>query len=103
VHKGDVHDYLGIDMDFSEAGKVKMSMIKHLQKVFDDFPEEIGRAASSPASDHLFQVRDPAETEKLGKFLSKERKKDFHHSVAQLLFVSTRVRRDIPYNQSEEA
>jgi hypothetical protein len=95
VHKGDVHDYLGIDMDFSETGKVKMSMIKHLQKVFDDFPEEIGRAASSPASDHLFQVRDPAETEKLGKFLSKERKKDFHHSVAQLLFVSTRVRRDI--------
>jgi hypothetical protein len=72
-----------------------MSMIKHLQKVFEDFPEEIGRAASSPASDHLFQVRDPEEAEKLGKLLSKERAKSFHHSVAQLLFVSTRVRRDI--------
>jgi hypothetical protein len=66
-------------------------MIKHLEKVFEDFPEEIGRAASTPASDHLFQVRDPEETEKQGKFLDTKRKKDFHHSVAQLLFVSTRV------------
>ena len=35
------------------------------------------------------------EVEKLGLFLDKKRAKDFHHSVAQLLFVSTRVRRDI--------
>jgi hypothetical protein len=61
VHEGDVHDYLGVDLDYSENGKVKLSMIKHLEKVFEDFPEEIGRAASTPASDHLFQVRDPAE------------------------------------------
>lgn len=60
------------------------------------FPEDIGKTASSPASDHLFEVRDAEETEKLGKFLSNAQAKDFHHSVApQLLFVSTRVRRDI--------
>jgi hypothetical protein len=95
VHEGDVHDYLGVDHDYSEKGVVKMSMMKHLDKIFEDFPEEVGKIASSPASDHLFQVRDAEETEKLGKFLDKERKVQFHHSVAQLLFVSTRVRWDI--------
>jgi hypothetical protein len=95
VHDGDVHDYLGVDHDYSEKGVVKMSMMKHLDKIFEDFPEEVGKIASSPASDHLFQVRDAEETERLGKFLDKERKMQFHHSVAQLLFVSARVRRDI--------
>ena len=51
--------------------------------------------ASSPASDHLFEVCDAEEMEKLGKFLSKSQAKDFHHSVAQLLFISTWVQRDI--------
>ena len=95
VHKGDVHDYLGIDMDFSENGVVQLSMMKHLQKVFEDFPEEIGKSAATPASDHLFVVRDPAENDREGKWLSKERAIAFHHSVAQMLFISGRVRRDV--------
>eukprot|EP00956_Cyclotella_meneghiniana_P028301 scaffold65295_cov71-Cyclotella_meneghiniana.AAC.14 len=95
VHKGDVHDYLGVDHDYSEKGVVKLSMINHLEKIFSDFPEEIGKGVSTPASDHLFEVRDPEECEKLGKFLDADRKKAFHHTVAQILFVSTRVRRDV--------
>jgi hypothetical protein len=95
VHRGDVHDYLGMDLDYSEKGVVKLSMIKQLEKVFADFPEDIGRSASSPASDHLFQVRDPEETEREGKFLNDERKSQFHHTVAQLLFITCRVRGDI--------
>jgi hypothetical protein len=90
-----VHYYLGVDHDYSEKGVVKMSMMKHIDKILEDFPEDIGKTASSPASDHLFEVRDVEETEKLGKFLSKAQAKGFHHSVVQLLFVSTRVRRDI--------
>ena len=70
-------------------------MIKHLQKVFDDFPDEIGKSASTPASDHLFQVRDPEEAETLRKYLPEEQAAHFHHTVAQLLFISSRVRRDI--------
>jgi hypothetical protein len=66
VHEGDIHDYLGVDHDYSEKGVVKMSMMGHLEKIFQDFPEEIGKVSSSPASEHLFQVRDAEETEKLG-------------------------------------
>ena len=95
VHEGPIQDYLGVDHDYGEKGVVKMSMMKHIKKIFEDFPDEIGKDASSPASDHLFQVRDPDECEKEGKYLSDEKKKAFHHSVAQLLFVATRVRRDI--------
>jgi hypothetical protein len=95
VHRGDMHDYLGMDMDYSEKGIVKLSMLKHLEKIFSDFPEDIGRASSSPASEHLFQVRDAEETERTRKYLSPKKAEQFHHSVAQLLFVCGKVRRDI--------
>jgi hypothetical protein len=45
-----------MDLDYSEKGVVKLSMIKQLEKVFADFPEDVGKASSTPASDHLFQV-----------------------------------------------
>jgi hypothetical protein len=95
VNRGAIHDYLGMDFDYSEPGAVRISMIKHLMRVFDDFPDVIGKPASTPASDHLFQVRDPEEVERLGKFLPEEQAAHFHHTVAQLLFISGRVRRDI--------
>ena len=66
-------------------------MIKHLQKVFDEFPDDIGKLASTPASDDLFQARDPKEVKKLGKYLPEEQAAHFHHTVAQLLFISSRV------------
>ena len=44
-----------------------------------------------PAADHLFKVRD----EKEAKPLEEERALVFHHTVAQLLFMATRARRDI--------
>ncbi len=95
VHRGDMHDYLGMDLDYSEKGVVKLSMIKQLEKVFADFPEDVGKASSTPASDHFFQVRDAEETEREGKYLPAEKVSQFHHTVAQLLFFCCRVRKDI--------
>ena len=45
---------------------------------------------SSPAADHLFQVRPANEA----KILPEEQARAFHHTAAQLLFLS-RARRDI--------
>ena len=90
-----MHDYLGMDLDYSLDGKVRVSMIKYADKVLKDFPEEIRRASSTPAADHLFNIRDPEETEKEGKWLSEEHAQHIHHAVAQVLFVSVRARRDI--------
>jgi hypothetical protein len=95
VKRGMVHDYLGMDVDYSREGVVQLSMMNHLEKIFSDSPEEIRRSSSSATSDHLFQVRDREETDRLGKFLPPEKVAQFHHTVAQLLFVSGKVRRDI--------
>ena len=94
VHRGKVHDYLGVDFDFGEKGKVKVSMIKYLQGVLDAFPEVLPtKHAATPASNHLFTVRDKNDPEYSP--LPEKQARQFHHTVAQLLFMSTRARRDI--------
>ena len=39
VNRGKVHDYLGMDMDFSTAKTLKIGMIKYIKKIHEDFPE----------------------------------------------------------------
>ena len=66
-------------------------MIKYLTKVFGDFPEQITSTSSSPAVDHLFKIREGDAV----KVLPKEQAVHFHHTVAQLLFLSSRARPNI--------
>jgi hypothetical protein len=91
VHQGKKHDYLGMDLDYSEQGKVGVSMIPYLNTVLRNFPEHLGATATSPAAEHLFKVCYESEA----RFLPEEQAQDFHHVVAQLLFLSSRARRDI--------
>ena len=57
VKRGQVHDYLCMDLDYSTKGEVNIRMIKFLQKVEDKFPKPILETAKSPSGEHLFQVR----------------------------------------------
>jgi len=91
VNRGDVHDYLGMDLDYSKKGVLQVSMIKYLKKIFDDFPELITSIAATPAGENLFKVRDEADR----KVIPEEQARIFHHTVAQLLFLSGRARPDI--------
>ena len=90
MHSGDRHDYLGVIMEFKDQ-KVEVSMFEYLDKLIKEFPELITGSAASPAADYLFQVRDETEA----KYLTEEQAVAFHHVVAQLLFLTTRARRDI--------
>lgn len=74
-----------------------MSMMGHLQKVFhfQDIPKDIVQTIATPASDHLFQVHDVGDAEESSKYLDNGKRWYFHHSIAQLLFISTRMRCDI--------
>ena len=56
VHRGKYHGYLGMDLDYSQKGKVKISMIKYLNKVLNVFPEEIKGSTPSPAAGHLSKI-----------------------------------------------
>ena len=78
AHYRKVHDYLGIDLDYSKGKDVKVSMIKYLSKIHTSFSEKLGASVSDPAADHLFQIQD----ESKAKFLSEEKAQEFHHVVA---------------------
>jgi len=90
VVRGHKHDYLGMNLDFSTSGAVQIDMISYIKKINDAFPEKITGVQATPAGDRLSQVRPPTKA----TFLSEEQARVFHHTTAQLLFLS-RVRRDI--------
>ena len=86
---GTVHDYLGMTFDYSFTKEVRVNMWDYLRNVIKEFPEEITGTCATPASDHLFKVRED------GRKLSEELADAFHHTVYQLLFAANRARRDI--------
>eukprot|EP00956_Cyclotella_meneghiniana_P014156 scaffold21075_cov96-Cyclotella_meneghiniana.AAC.1 len=91
INRGKEHRYLGMDFDYSRPGVLKMSMIKYIREVLDDFPELITKTSRTPHTDNLFKVRPEDEAD----FLSEDQAQLFHRTVAQLLFLSGRARRDI--------
>ena len=82
VSRGKLHQYLGMDMDFGEKGKLKMSMVTFPKKTIGEFPEAMTGSATTPAVEHLFRVREEDER----KMIDEERAQAFHDAVAQLLF-----------------
>ena len=91
--RGLVHDYLGVIMDYSVPGKLKVSMKDYVWRMVEDFPylgqvESLPKA-STPAAAHLFAVNPKAEK------IDKKRADDFHTTVAKGLFLCKRARPDL--------
>ena len=84
VTRGPKHGYLGMNVNFITPEVVTFNMIPYLNKIFKDFPEMITGVSSSPAADHLFEVW-PAHK---ARILPKEQARVYHHTTAQLLFLS---------------
>ena len=79
ISRGKVHEYLGMDIDWlTKPGVMIVSMIKYLQKIIEEFPEDIKSTRASPAGDHLFEVREDADR----KVLPEEQARQFHRTVA---------------------
>jgi hypothetical protein len=87
IHRGKIHDYLGMEIDFSEKGKVKIGMTEYAESMLEVFPEKIKSTdtAVTPASDGLFN-------EGQGKKLNEERADAYHTMVAKALFLCKRAR-----------
>ena len=90
VKKGKKHDYLGMDVDLTQDGKVIISMIKYIEDMLNELPKDMQGISRTPAANHLFNVNNENPT-----YLDEERSKIFHHNVAKLLFLSKRARPDI--------
>jgi hypothetical protein len=88
--RGRVHEYLGMTLDYTVRGKVKIDMTEYLQKkVLDEMPEDMDGTATSPAAAHLFEIVEGIE------LLDKDKSEFFHTTVAKLLFLCKRGRPDI--------
>ena len=104
VHRGKVHEYLGMKLDFSRRGTVEIFMYKYLdniQKTFDEAVKSLkesdgftlvarckNKATATAAPTDLFEVNEECEK------LDKKAAKACHTIVAMILFVSERVRPD---------
>jgi hypothetical protein len=86
--RGKVHDYLGMIFDYSEPGKVKISMVDYMEKMVDEFPFPIKGKKQNPAPEDLYAVGD-------GEALDKKTQEIFHTWVAKMLFACKRARMDI--------
>ena len=92
ISRGKVHEYLSMYIDWlTKPGVMIVSIIKYLQKIIEEFPEVINSASPSPAGDHLFDVREEADR----KVIPEEQARQFHWTVAQLLFLCKQARPDI--------
>jgi hypothetical protein len=89
INQGQVHDYLGMTLDYSETNFVKIDMTKHVRKILDKMPKNMNGTATLPAADHLFQIVDGVE------LLDTATSDFFHATVAKLLFLCKRGRPDI--------
>ena len=68
------HDYLGMDLDYSDKGKLKVGMVSYPKKMLKESTEAILWITPTIPSEPLFNVRG----EKDGKLLDEERARGFH-------------------------
>ena len=87
--RGKVHTYLGMDLDFSVDGEVRLTMVPYLQEILDEFPDDWGKPVSTPAANHLFDEQEDS------VLLDEEKSKTYHHVVAKMLWAALRARPDL--------
>ena len=78
-------------LDFQTPGELQITTLDYLKGVLEDFPEVKTGRSTSLEDNNLFQV-SPEEKQTL---LDKERATAFHHTVAHLVFVTSRARKHI--------
>ena len=89
ITRGKIHDYLGMTLDYTEDGFVKIDMVEYIAKCLADLPERMQGKANTPAADDLFIIDVDSE------LLDKKGSEFFHSKVAQILFLGKRGRPDL--------
>jgi len=90
IKRGNVHEYLGMTLDYSISGKVKIIMSDYINNILNGLPEDMDGESPTPAANYLFDINMSNPT-----LLDKEKREFFHQTVAKLLFLCKRARPDI--------
>ncbi|CAJ1968998.1 unnamed protein product [Cylindrotheca closterium] len=90
IVRGKIHRYLGMTLDFSVKGKLKIRMDDYVKNMLEDFPVKFNKDSKqeTPAGNDLLEAGK-------GKLLNAEYRQIFHTTVARGLYVSKRARLDI--------
>ena len=89
VVRGDKHDYLAMNLDYSDKGKLKIDMQYYIDNMDEEFPYEIKPVTTAPWNEKLFKVVESAEP------LNEEKKAIFHTYVMKAMFLCKRARPDV--------
>ena len=56
--QGKIHEYLGMQLDFTVAGQLKITMFDYIQEMLEEFHkfDPSKTVSRTPAADHLFKV-----------------------------------------------
>lgn len=86
VRRGRKHDYLGMKVNFSQKGKMRVTMFNYITEILNEALEAFTGTASTPVSKHLFDTDDNASK------LEEKKATAFHHIVAKSLFLAKGAR-----------
>ena len=91
LNRGMIHEYLGMTLDYSTQGKVKIRMYNYICDIVTDFKqyEPSNKNSRTPAANHISKVRD--DQKKLYETLAQVS----HTFTARDLFATKRARPDI--------
>lgn len=89
--RGQVHEYLGMSLDYSKKGKIIIATRDYVQDMLEDFSVAL-LSNATPAGIGLF---GQYQKDKPVNWLSTKMKEEFHIMTAKALFRSTRGRPDI--------
>ena len=87
--RGKVHDYLAMNLDYSEKNKLKVDMEYYIDNMIEEFPFQLDKQSKTPWNDKLFKVNETV------KNLDEKRKAIFHTFVMKAMFLCKRARPDI--------
>jgi hypothetical protein len=91
VSRGKIHKYLGMTLDYSVCGQVKITMFDYVDEIltaFDKAEPKGGGTKTSAAPDSLFGVDDSCVT------LAQNKAVEFHKMVAKTLYATKWARPD---------
>lgn len=89
VHRVPKHEYLGMNVDVSESGKVRITIFQYIMETLDESPPEFTGTSATSAGLYLFNTSN--NTQKIDDM----RAGMFHHITAKLLYLSKRARPNI--------
>ena len=58
ICQGKIHNYLGMVLDFTIAGKVQIHMEEYIRDMLMNLPEDMEGVTTTPAAEHLFKVNE---------------------------------------------